>query len=96
MYTFLVLRVCVTELWIPASSVQKGYSEGPSLVYGVAEHVVCLEGPPGAPIPLYAHTSLLCLLLWPGMNSCSTSWLAGFVAHLRHHTRPGCAGNNGI
>lgn len=56
-------------------------------MYSVAEHVICLEGSPGAPVHLYAHTFILCLLLWPRMNSYGTSWLAGSVAHLGHHTR---------
>lgn len=96
MYTLSGLRGVVTELWVPASSVQKVCGGAPSRVYDGAELVVCLEGSPGVPISPDAHTSVLCLLLWPSMNSCGSSWLAGSVDHLGHHTSSGCAGNNGI
>lgn len=74
----------------------EGCGGAPSRVYDGAELVVCLEGSPGVPISPDAHTSVLCLLLWPSLNSCGTSWLAGSVNHLGHHTSSGCAGNNGI
>lgn len=72
MCTLLVLKRLVTELWVSASSVQKECGEAPSQTHLLAEHAAYLEEFPGAPVPLCAYISVLCLLPRPSMKSCGT------------------------